>query len=148
MVASFWVPQSGINYVVELSVSDRCHNPVIKNFTIQTPCDLALPLDNKTLASTYDGSVPVTLMSFAYDHTLEISSVFTYPKCQTYTWSLVDYSVTYSQSLFATTTPDFVKTAGFAGLIAAVVIIAVLVPIILWAYFTRKACFKTTDPRV
>jgi len=144
VVSSFWVPQANINYVIELSVSDSC-NTVVKNFTIQTPCNLVIPLDNKTLAAYYDGQVPVTLMSFAYDHTQEVGSVFTYPKCQNYTWTLVDYSTAYSASLLGSATTDFVKTSGFAGLIAAVVIVAVLVPIIIWMYCTKKACFGNTD---
>jgi len=143
-VSSFWVPQSNVNYIIELSVSDSC-NTVVKNFTVKTPCNLVIPLANKTLAAYYDGQVPVTLMSFAYDHTQEIGNVFTYPKCQKYTWSLVDYSTSISDSLLISTTTDFVKTQGFAGLIAAVVIVAVIVPVIIWMYCTKKACFKNTD---
>jgi hypothetical protein len=146
MVASFVAPQAGVTYIVELSVTDHCHT-IVKNFTIKTPCEF-IPIANKTLAAYYDGSVPVTLMSFAYDHTVEIGSTFTYPRCQDYSWSLVDYSVTYSDSLFITSETEFTKTAGFAGLIASVVIIAIIVPIIIWAYCTKKACFKNTDPRV
>jgi hypothetical protein len=147
MVSSFLVPQSGVTYVVELSVRDYCHTTV-KNFTISTPCEFEMPFPNKTLAASFDGSVPVQLMSFAYDHTLEVAQTLAYPKCQTYLWTLVDYSVAYSDSLFASSEPEFAKTAGFAGLIAAIVIIAVVVPLVLWAYCTKKACFKSTDPRV
>jgi len=147
VVSSFWVPQSNIDYIIELSVSDACHT-VTKNFTVSTPCNLAIPLDNKTLAAYYDGQVPVTLMSFAYDHTQEIGNYLTYPKCQRYTWELVDYSSSYSASLMAVTEAEFVKTSGFAGLISAVVIVAILVPIIIWMYCTKKACFNKTDPRV
>jgi len=144
MVSSFWVPQANVNYLIQLSVSDSC-NTVVKNFTIQTPCNLVIPLDNKTLAAYYDGQVPVTLMSFAYDHTQEIGSVFTYPKCQQYVWSLVDYSTAIDASLLTSSTTAFTKTSGFAGLISAVVIVAVIVPIIIWMYCTKKACFKNTD---
>jgi len=147
MVASMWIPHANIDYIVELSVTDHCHT-VVKNITIKTPCDLSIPLNNKTLAAVYDGTVPVQFMSFAYDHTIEIANYVSYPKCQRYEWSFVDYSVTYSDNLFASVEPEFVKTAGFAGLIAAVVIVAVIVPIIIWAYCTKKACFKNTDPRV
>jgi len=146
-IASIWLPQANVDYVVELSVTDHCHT-VVKNFTIKTPCDLSIPMSNKTLATVHDGTIPVTFMSFGYDHTLEIANYLSYPKCQQYEWTFVDYSVAYSDSLFASTEPEFVKTAGFAGLIAAVVIVAVIVPIIVWAYCTKKACFKSTDPRV
>jgi len=144
MLSSFWVPQSNVEYIIELSVSDSC-NTVVKNFTVKTPCNTVIPLLNKTLAAYYDGQVPVTLMSFAYDHTQEIGDVFTYPKCQKYTWTLVDYSTSYSDALLGSGATDFVKTSGFAGLISAVVIVAVLVPIIIWMYCTKKACFKNTD---
>jgi len=147
LISSFWVPQANVDYVIQFSVSDGC-NTVIKEFTIKTPCSLFIPLDNKTLAATYDGQVPVTLMSFAYDHTQEISQYLTYPKCQTYSWKFVDYSTTVADSLLQSGTTEFVKTQGFAGLISAVVIVAVIVPIIIWMYLTKKACFKPADPRV
>jgi len=112
MVSSFWVPQANVDYVIELSVSDSC-NTVVKNFTVKTPCNLRIPLDNKTLAAYYNGEVPVTLMSFAYDHTQEVGNVFTYPKCQKYEWKLVDYSTAYSDALLGSASTDFVKTSGF-----------------------------------
>jgi len=148
VVSSFWIPQSGVTYVIELSVSDGCQT-IVKNINIQTPCNSLIPLTNKTLAAYYDGEVPVTLMSFAYDHTQEVANFIAYPKCQTYMWTLVDYSQTqYSASLGAAGTTDFVKTGGFAALISIVVIIAVIVPVIIWMYCTKKACFDKTDARV
>jgi len=147
MIASFWVPQANVKYVVQLSVSDGC-NTVTKIVTITTQCSLYIPLDNKTLAATYDGQVPVTLMSFAYDHTQEISGYLSYPKCQVYSWQLVDYSTTISDSLLQSGSTEFVKTSGFAGLISAVVIVAVIVPIVVWMYLTKKGCFNKSDPRV
>jgi len=145
IVASFWVPQSGVDYVVQLSVSDHCYTSVM-NITIHTPCNLVIPLDNKTLAAYYDGSVPVTLLSFAYDHTLEIANYLSSPKCQSYNWMLVDYSSAYSNALLVSTgTQAFPGTPGFAALISVVVVVAVVVPIILFLYCTKKACFKSTD---
>jgi hypothetical protein len=146
-LASFLIPQAGVSYVVELSVSDHCRTTV-KNYTIGTTCAQEILMGNKTLAANYDGNVPVPFMSFAYDHTVEIAAALTYPKCQTYTWSLVDYSVTYSDSLYASDATEFSKTGGFAALISIVVIIAVIVPLVLWMYCTKKACFNKTDPRV
>jgi len=147
MIASFWVPQANVPYVVQLSVSDGC-STVNKIVTISTTCSLFIPLDNKTLAATYDGQVPVTLMSFAYDHTQEIASYLSYPKCQTYSWQLVDYSTAIADSLLQSGSTEFVKTSGFAGLISVVVIVAVVVPIVVWMYLTKKACFNKSDPRV
>jgi len=144
-VTSF-VAQANINYVFKLSVSDRCHTTT-KIITITTTCDIDIPLDNRTLVASYDGSIPIPLMSFGYDHTKEIAGYLPAPRCQKYTWTFVDYSVGYSESLFSSNT-DFVKTSGFAGLITAVVIVAVIVPVIVWLYCTKKACFKSTDPRV
>jgi len=142
MVSSFWVPQSNVDYIIELSVSDHC-NVQIKNITIHTPCSVTVPLQNTTLVSTYDGLVPVQFMSFAYDHTYEVASILAYPKCQLYFWTLYDYSTSYSADAFSQSgTTAFTKTSGFAGLISAVVIVAVLVPVILWLYCTKKACFK------
>jgi len=143
MVSSFWVPQSNVKYIIELSVSDHC-NVQTKNFTIFTPCSVTLPLENRTLATTYDGVVPVQLMSFGYDQTYEISGYLSTPKCQTYNWILYDYSTSYSDSLLVSDGTAFTKTPGFAGLISVVVIVAVVVPIVLWMYFTKKACFKNS----
>jgi len=146
--ASFIVPQSGVTYVIELSVSDHCHLTV-KTINIQTPCPQVIPLNNKTLAAYYDGSVPVPLMSFAYDHTVEVANFISYPKCQTYNWVLVDYSIAYGDALLGSaSTTAFAQTGGFAALISIVVIVAVIVPIIIWMYCTKKACFNKTDPRV
>jgi hypothetical protein len=148
VVASFLIPQAGVDYVVELSVNDHC-STTVKTFTVRTQCALQISLANKTLAAYYDGQVPVTLMSFAYDHTQEVATVVPYPKCQKYTWKLVDYaSDKYSDSLLGTTDAEFSKTGGFAALISIVVIIAVIVPLVIWMYCTKKACFNKTDPRV
>jgi len=143
MVSSFWVPQANVDYIVELSVSDHC-NVQTKNFTIHTTCSVVLPLQNVTLATTYDGLVPIQLMSFAYDHTYEVSTYLAYPKCQTHQWVLYDYSTTYSDSLLNSESTAFTKTPGFAGLIFSVVFVAVAVPLLLWMYFTKKACFKNS----
>jgi len=143
-IATFVPPQANINYIIKLSVTDHC-NLVSTYITIPTVCDISIVLENRTLAATYDGSVPIPLMAFAYDHTHEIQQ-YVYPSCQSYSWQLVDYSIGYSEAL--STSTEFVQTSGFAGLISAVVIVAVTVPIILWLYFTKKACFKGSDPRV
>jgi len=145
-LASFFVPRANIDYRVKLSVSDGC-SITEKIVTIKTPCSIDIPLQNKTLATTYDGEIPVTLMSFAYDHTQTVAAYLEYPKCQSYTWNLVDYSVDISSSLVTSGGTEFTKTSGFAGLISVVVIVAVVVPVIIWMYLTKKACFKQ-DPRV
>jgi len=139
--ASFFVPQSNIDYIIELSVSDGC-DVRNKTITIHSPCSLVVPLPNKTLAANYDGTVPVQLMSFGYDHSQEVSSYISSPKCQRYTWSFDTYSTSYSDSLYLTETTPFTKTSGFAGLISVVVIIAVVIPVIIWMYCTKKACFN------
>jgi hypothetical protein len=145
--ASFVIPQSGVDYIVELSVTDHCRTSV-KNITIKTPCSQFIPLDNKTLAAVYTGEIPVQMMSFAYDHTVAIAAYLSYPRCQSYFWELKDYSARYSDAFYASSEPEFSKTGGFAALISVVVIVAVIVPIVLWMYFTKKACFNKTDPRV
>jgi len=145
-LASFFVPRANIDYRVKLSVSDGC-STTEKIVTIKTPCSIDIQLQNKTLSTTYDGEIPVTLMSFAYDHTQTVSSYLEYPKCQLYSWKLIDYSVAVSSSLIVSGGTEFTKTSGFAGLISVVVIVAVVVPVIIWMYFTKKACFKQ-DPRV
>jgi len=143
MVASF-TPKAGISYIFELSVSDRC-NVVKKNITINTVCSTILNLENKTIAATYDGVVPVQMMSFAYDYAHDISSLVPTPTCQSYQWTVVDYSPTYSDAfLNGGGSTTFTKTAGFAGLISVVVIVAVIVPVIVWLYCTKKACFKNS----
>jgi len=145
--SSFVIPQSGVDYIVELSVSDHCRTTV-KNITIKTPCSLFIPYNNKTLSAVYNGEIPVQMMSFAYDHTVEIAAFLSYPRCQLYSWELVDYSARYSDAFYASSEPEFSTTGGFAALISVVVIVAVIVPIVLWMYFTKKGCFNKTDPRV
>lgn len=144
--ASFFVPESNIDYIVQLSVTDYC-STTVKSIIIHTLCKTVIPLANKTLATTFSGEIPVNMMSFAYDHTVEIANFLSFPKCQHYAWSLADYSTQYSDSLISGST-EFAKTSGFAALISIVVIIAVIVPIVVWLYVTKKACFKSTDPRV
>jgi len=147
LFASFVVPEANIDYVVQLSVTDHCYTSV-KTITISTPCKTVIPLNNLTLAATYTGEIPVTMLSFSYDHTVEVQSFIKYPSCQHYSWSVVDYSATISSSLVTTGTTEFTKTSGFAALISIVVILAVIIPIVIWLYCTKKACFKSTDPRV
>jgi len=146
-LASFFVPEANIDYVVQLSVTDHCYTSV-KTITISTPCKTVIPLNNLTLAASYTGEVPVPMLSFSYDHTVEVQSFIKYPTCQQYQWSVVDYSATISSSLVTTGPTEFTKTSGFAALISIVVILAVIIPIVLWLYCTKKACFKSTDPRV
>jgi len=78
-ITSFNAPQANIDYVIKLSVSDRCHLST-KLITIKALCDITINLANRTLVATYDGTVPVPLMSFGYDHTKEIADFLPAPR--------------------------------------------------------------------
>jgi len=108
-----------------------------------------LKTDPTHLTTTFDGSIPVTMMTMAFDYHAEIASALPYPACQSYRWSEYEYkSEIPAEYLNTGSSTDFVKTAGFGGVIAAIVIVGVAVPVVLYLYFTKKACFKSTDPRV
>jgi len=74
-----------------------------------------------------------------------------YPNCQQYSWSFLEYSPVVSEEavfLFTSGSTAFTKTAGFGGVIAAIVVVGVAVPLVLFLYFSKKACFKATNSSV
>jgi hypothetical protein len=149
--ATFTPWQAGIDYIFDLIVSDGCTNAT-KRIYVAAKCSVDISKDNVTLIALYDGSVPLARMPMTYDHHAEIADMLPYPSCQNYWWYFLEYQyeipeATMELALSGSST-DFVKTRGFGGVIAAIVIVGVTVPVILYLYFTKKACFKTTDPRV
>jgi hypothetical protein len=146
-IVTMQVLDAGLDYVFNLTVSDGC-NRVSKRVTVHLECNVALKTDPTHLITTFDGSIPVTMMTMAYDYHTEIASALPYPACQSYRWSELEYTSEIPADYITSGSTDFVKTAGFAGLIAAIVIVGVTVPVILYLYFSKKACFKSSDPRV
>jgi hypothetical protein len=138
---------AGITYWFDLFVSDGC-SVSHKRISVVTECSIEIPLTNTTLVATFDGTLPVMMMTVAYDYQHEVSQYLPFPSCQTYDWKFLGYSTEIPDGALVGGSTPFVKTAGFAGLIAAVVIVGVTVPVVLFLYFTKKACFKSTDSRV
>jgi len=142
-----------MDVLVDLYVSDGC-TVVSKRITIRTECSLKIKDVNTTLVTMYDGTLPITLMTVAYDYQNDMLENYQLPysSCQKISWTeQIEYSETVSDQAIEqlnSGSTAFVKTAGFAGLIAAVVIVGVTVPVILYLYFSKKACFKSTDPRI
>jgi hypothetical protein len=151
-IATLYGLTADMEVLVDLYVSDGC-SVVSKRITIFTACSLTIPEVNTTLVTVYDGTVPIPLMSVAYDYQNDMLEYkLPYSSCQHIWWNEnIEYSQTIPDQainqLNSGSTP-FVKTAGFAGLIAAIVIVGVTVPVILYLYFAKKACFKSTDPRI
>jgi len=148
--ASFQPFTADIDYVFRLHVSDGCTD-VTKYVTVHVSCSVPIVTKNTTLVAVFDGSVPVTAMNLGYDYSNELKDVLPWPNCQAYSWSLIQYSPTLSDEALSQvggSSTAFVKTAGFGGVIAAIIIVGVTVPVVLYLYFAKKACFKSTDSRV
>jgi hypothetical protein len=146
-IAQFQPQDAGINYIFDLYVSDGC-TVVTKRITVASKCSVELSNENTNIVATYDGSVPIHMMGVAYDYHTEIGEKLPYPNCQNYQWTYVSYSATLPDELLSSGSTPFTKTAGFGGVIAAIIVVGVAVPVVLYLYFTKKACFKASDPRV